>query len=158
MIYFIQESSRGLIKIGLAVDPQSRLIELQVGSPHTLTLLLVVDGDRDDERRLHRRFSRHRVRGEWFKPQAAVLHFMLQCAQACSVPPQPAGMVGSVSGYTAMVLQVVTASVAAVTTSSVSSSVGISRETARQLLSRLVRRGMIRRIRHGVFERIADGE
>lgn len=159
MIYFIQESGRGLIKIGSAVDPSMRLVDLQIGSPFSLVLLLALEGGRDEEKALHRRFSRLRYRGEWFKPKSDLLRFMLDCARSGKTNISPATAMQSVSGYTAMILHEVESSEATVTSQSICAKLSISIETARKLLSRLVSRGMIRRSQPGLFERIQkDGE
>lgn len=72
-IYFVAAQNSGLIKIGVACDPVSRLRDLQVGSPERLRLLAVTPGTAADERALHQRFSAHREHGEWFRPAPEVL-------------------------------------------------------------------------------------
>jgi hypothetical protein len=62
--YFVQGPPLSPVKIGRAADVGARLSALQVGTPHELRVLLVLDGDREAE--LHERFARHRIRGEWF--------------------------------------------------------------------------------------------
>jgi Meiotically up-regulated gene 113 len=62
--YFIQGVPLSPVKIGRAIDVPSRLKQLQTGTPHELRTLLVLNGDREME--MHDRFSRHRIRGEWF--------------------------------------------------------------------------------------------
>jgi hypothetical protein len=67
MIYFIGDG-HGHVKIGFSsCDSNLRLIQLQAGNPHKLTILASHDGDVIDERSIHRKFSRSRIRGEWFK-------------------------------------------------------------------------------------------
>lgn len=73
VVYFIQSGERGPIKIGKANDAASRMRELQVGSPARLRLLATVPGGHAMETRLHRRFSRLRVSGEWFEPEPELL-------------------------------------------------------------------------------------
>lgn len=53
-------------KIGVSVDPPTRLEMLQVGSSAGLTLLHSWPGSFDQEAELHRRYSDKRVRGEWY--------------------------------------------------------------------------------------------
>lgn len=74
-VYFIA-SVDGPIKIGTAVDPDSRLRGLQTASPARLNLLAVIDGGADIERGLHRRFAADRLSGEWFNPSSALLDFI----------------------------------------------------------------------------------
>lgn len=69
MIYFIRGKQSGLVKIGYTGgDGQSRLAQLQTGSPEELELVATVDGGLDVEKRYHDMFATSRTRGEWFKP------------------------------------------------------------------------------------------
>lgn len=68
-LYVIQSSS-GEVKIGRAVDPVSRLKQLQTGSPHALRLALIVKGAGGYERTVHSRLASIRLRGEWFEAPA----------------------------------------------------------------------------------------
>jgi hypothetical protein len=66
-LYFIQCGE--FTKIGIASDPYSRLVELQVGCPYKLELLSVkypADAGLAEEL-MHSRLDQYRVRGEWFK-------------------------------------------------------------------------------------------
>lgn len=65
MIYFIGDVY-GLVKIGYTNDVAKRLSMLQVGNSHELVLRGAMEGDKQDEHRLHRRFEGQRFRGEWF--------------------------------------------------------------------------------------------
>lgn len=71
-VYFIQAES-GPVKIGRALQPSSRLAELQVGNHEVLTLLAVVRGGRALERAYHEQFAEHRKVGEWFSPAPPIL-------------------------------------------------------------------------------------
>lgn len=64
-VYFILTES-GAVKIGVAADPATRLQKLQVGNHERMHLVRVIDGGFDEERWLHQRFLKHRIRGEWF--------------------------------------------------------------------------------------------
>ncbi len=66
LVYFIQESASGSIKIGISVDPKSRMYTLRTGSASPLILLGTINGGIDMEIRLHKRFKENRVNGEWF--------------------------------------------------------------------------------------------
>jgi hypothetical protein len=72
--YFIQAGAKGLIKIGITTDFQSRLRSLQTSSPVPLRLLGVVPEDIEDY--CHVALWEWRVRGEWFKPVTEVLAFI----------------------------------------------------------------------------------
>lgn len=68
MIYFIRGKQSGYIKIGYTGgDGQSRLAQLQTGSPEELELLGGREGGVELERAYHDRFASQRVRGEWFQ-------------------------------------------------------------------------------------------
>lgn len=94
-VYFIQvdrpdvEDMLGPIKIGRAHSPaaaRTRLCDLQVASPWPLRLLGIIPcAPEDTERRLHRRFKAHRMRGEWFAPVKSLLRYIQEYAQ-----PMPA--------------------------------------------------------------------
>ena len=60
--YFI--ASDAFIKIGRSEQPEVRLRQLKTGSPAELQLLLVLDGDREQE--FHEQFKHLHVSGEWF--------------------------------------------------------------------------------------------
>lgn len=67
MIYFITtKTDPALCKIGVSVDPISRLSTLQVGSPVRLELRAVLDGGQREEQQLHAKYDADRAHGEWF--------------------------------------------------------------------------------------------
>jgi hypothetical protein len=66
-------------KIGIATNPATRLVELQVGCPFPLKLLgtrSCVDAGFEEDV-LHLRFDQYRTRGEWFKLPPAELAALL---------------------------------------------------------------------------------
>ena len=75
-IYFIQQGLDGQIKIGYSQDPKDRLKTLQTSNPRELRLLLTLQGNEDYERKLHKQFERHKLKGEWFEPHEDVLIFI----------------------------------------------------------------------------------
>lgn len=78
MIYFLK-SETGPIKIGSVkskVGLLMRLRALSVSNPHNLQLLAVMHGNVVIERRLHNRFSKSRLKGEWFQATPDLLHFI----------------------------------------------------------------------------------
>ena len=78
MIYFIQDSSSQAIKIGVSKQPLKRLADLQTAHPSQLLLIGVMDGMQQQEKELHRRFTRQR--GEWFDPSPDLLAFIRENA------------------------------------------------------------------------------
>jgi hypothetical protein len=75
-IYYVSYGEGGPIKIGFVSSFGSlgeRLRGLQTGCPHDLILLAVRAGTLADERALHCRFDRKRLRGEWFEPHRELL-------------------------------------------------------------------------------------
>ena len=67
-LYFIMmESSPQTIKIGASVDPDRRLIALQVASPFNLRMLGFIEGSDYYEGVIHTMLAKYRMRGEWFR-------------------------------------------------------------------------------------------
>ena len=56
----------GPVKIGRAADPRKRLLELQTSCPYRLHLWALSSYPMHQEKRLHTRFTDHRMWGEWF--------------------------------------------------------------------------------------------
>jgi hypothetical protein len=82
IVYFVQSGSGGPIKIGkTSGKPGNRLTGLRCGSAEELQLLGVIqDAPEILEKELHKRFSTLRVRGEWFRPDVELLHFIAEHA------------------------------------------------------------------------------
>lgn len=80
MIYFIQDDTAFLIKIGFTDDADAarRLAALQTGSPAGLILLGTIPGDLRIEGLLHDQFATVRHHGEWFKPHPDLLRFIIE--------------------------------------------------------------------------------
>ncbi len=73
MIYFLQSES-GPIKIGYAHRSiEMRLNAIRWGLHEQVVLLLVVNGEKQDEKSIHRALATSRVRGEWYAPSDEVL-------------------------------------------------------------------------------------
>jgi len=66
VVYLVGQPGTTFVKIGIALDAQSRLDSLQIGNPFRLVLLHTVPGSRREESKLHSRYRHRRVRGEWF--------------------------------------------------------------------------------------------
>jgi DNA-binding CsgD family transcriptional regulator len=67
MIYFVENLTSGVIKIGFTTNPGKRLATLQNASADPLGLMGVLPGGPAEEKRIHRLFAQHRLRGEWFR-------------------------------------------------------------------------------------------
>lgn len=91
MIYFIQDQTTLLIKIGYTGnDAEGRLKDFQTGCPSGLVLLLAIPGSKPWETQLHHQFAAYRERGEWFRPAPELLQFILeQLKRQLSPPPPP---------------------------------------------------------------------
>jgi hypothetical protein len=68
IVYLYLIACHDFVKVGVALDPKARLIQLQVGCPYELKLLAQWPSDHAaaDEARLHELWKRFEVRGEWF--------------------------------------------------------------------------------------------
>lgn len=64
-VYFIG-GDIGAIKIGRAIRPKRRLMQLQMGSPIEISILAITEGGAELEAAYHSRFADTRLRGEWF--------------------------------------------------------------------------------------------
>lgn len=76
MIYFVEvpyRTTRGegaAIKIGYTESFETfnvRLVDLQCGNPHELTVVAIVPGGFAEEARLHAKYAEARLQGEWFR-------------------------------------------------------------------------------------------
>ena len=76
MIYFIQNTDTKHIKIGYSDNIRRRLSELQITSPHELTILTICEGGIEVEKELHDKFNDHYVRGEWFNPSEELISYI----------------------------------------------------------------------------------
>jgi hypothetical protein len=77
-VYFIRAVNGGPIKIGSANYPGQRLSQLQTGNPMELTIvgLIPLDDNPALEQRLHVKFGRMRLLGEWFAPSNSLLRYI----------------------------------------------------------------------------------
>lgn len=72
-VYFIQGEHGGLIKIGWATCPRTRMARMQAHGPIKLVLLHSEPGNGKEEAALHAKFKTDRQYGEWFSPSIALL-------------------------------------------------------------------------------------
>ena len=76
MIYYLQQGDSGPIKIGYSAYPFKRMRQLQTANSVSLKLLLIVEGTKGLERRLHRQFSHLRIQSEWFSPSSELMSYI----------------------------------------------------------------------------------
>ena len=67
-VYFILDAESRAVKIGIAAFPEERLAAMQIGNPHTLQLVRVIqNGGAKIERDLHQLFEGAALTNEWFR-------------------------------------------------------------------------------------------
>jgi hypothetical protein len=67
-VYFVQAMLSGLVKIGIATDPNGRLSSLRSGSPEPLELIASVPANKLFEQYLHGVFEPLHSHSEWYHP------------------------------------------------------------------------------------------
>lgn len=65
MVYFITDGD--CTKIGVAKNPNKRLVQLQTGNPNKLVIAKVMQGGYREESALHEALKDSRLEGEWFR-------------------------------------------------------------------------------------------
>ncbi|USM11567.1 GIY-YIG nuclease [Citromicrobium phage vB_CbaS-RXM] len=76
LIYAIEETGMGCIKIGVTSDPIFRINALRTSNPFPLRFMGVAQGSTITERFLHTKFAEWRLQGEWFLPSAPVFEWV----------------------------------------------------------------------------------
>ena len=77
MVYIIRAVSTPFVKIGVCTDISRRLRALQTDTPFDLEVVCVFyNEDRVFEQKLHRRFLKQRVRGEWFRLEGDLVPYI----------------------------------------------------------------------------------
>lgn len=76
VVYFIQATRGGPVKIGQSDRVERRLADLQSASPYPLRIVATLDGTCALERELHVLFAAHRLHGEWFRPCAEIADYL----------------------------------------------------------------------------------
>jgi hypothetical protein len=77
MVYFLQPTDGGPIKIGYTDNLDQRRLQLQVHYGTSLALLATMEGGKEVERAIHERFAAHRIgRTEQFRPAPELLAFI----------------------------------------------------------------------------------
>jgi hypothetical protein len=77
-LYFIEDVTAGMVKIGVSIEPVKRLNALRTGHPGELRLLGWYEGTKEDEYALHKRFEEFRARREWFEFAAPIREYAEQ--------------------------------------------------------------------------------
>jgi hypothetical protein len=77
MIYFIQDTVQGYIKIGKTRETrlEARIRALQTSMPNVLVCIGVIAND-DNEKKYHDKFIDAHYRGEWYSPFSYLLDFI----------------------------------------------------------------------------------
>jgi hypothetical protein len=83
LVYYAQRLPDGLIKIGTSKNLRTRLGNL-TREHGELRLLLTHLGDRERETRMHKQFEALWVEGEWFRPEAELLAWILEVRRRLS--------------------------------------------------------------------------
>ena len=73
LVYFVSYGEEGPIKIGFSSRFEDRLAGLQTCCPHELKVIATVDAGMGLEKELQKKFSEHRLHGEWFTPHPDIL-------------------------------------------------------------------------------------
>jgi hypothetical protein len=77
MIYALQSTDGGSVKIGFSADVDARRLHLESHYGKPLVLLATMPGGRDEERKIHARFAHLRLgRTEQFRPAADLMAFL----------------------------------------------------------------------------------
>lgn len=74
-VYFVRAYQADCTKIGCSTDPEKRLRVLQNATPLKLEIVARAKGSLHQEKLIHRRFSRSRRWGEWFRNTPDLLAF-----------------------------------------------------------------------------------
>jgi hypothetical protein len=84
LIYFMQPTEGGPVKIGYSCDVESRRRQLEKAYGQELVILATMEGDSDEEQELHARFAHLRLKGhksrgaapEQFRPDSELMDFI----------------------------------------------------------------------------------
>lgn len=75
-VYFLRQIGTDRIKIGYSCNMNGRISALNTSMPEKLELLATVSGARDAEARLHKRFARYRIKGEWYRLEGKLAEYV----------------------------------------------------------------------------------
>ena len=74
-VYFIQAENVA-IKIGFTLDVERRFKRMQMDCPIKLYLIGMIKGERSLESKIHKKFKKHRKRGEWFEIHESIVKYI----------------------------------------------------------------------------------
>lgn len=81
-IYFLQLGNNGPVKIGITKYLEPRIQSMQSCIPIPLQLVLTLRGNRLLEKKLHDRFAKHKIQGEWYELGNELRDFINEQIQA----------------------------------------------------------------------------
>lgn len=87
-VYFIQEQEKGRIKIGETINISQRYRQINGMLPQKIRVLGFVPGIDKYERFLHKKFEKHRLKGEWFEPAQEILDYIKYASVEYEIYPQ----------------------------------------------------------------------
>lgn len=73
-VYFARSGNK--VKIGVATKVNGRISTIQSGSPAKIELLACIPGGPQMERKMHARFAKLRIRGEWFRYKGELMEYV----------------------------------------------------------------------------------
>lgn len=73
-VYFARSGNK--VKIGVATKVNGRISTIQSGSPAKIELLACIPGGVEMERKMHMRFAKLRIRGEWFRYKGELMEYV----------------------------------------------------------------------------------
>lgn len=71
-VYVIGNLEEKICKIGFSEKPKERLKGIQTGCPYLLKIILLFEADKYTETRLHHKYSRYKINGEWFNIEGSL--------------------------------------------------------------------------------------
>jgi len=71
--YFVQAGDNGPIKIGRSIKPQRRVKHIQTDCYEKIFLIGLT---REKEAKLHKRFEKWLIRGEWYSPNIELCNYI----------------------------------------------------------------------------------
>ena len=88
-VYFIKNESGKMVKIGYSKNPEKRLKMLERTLPMSLELVYFMPGSELREKRLHEKFSKYRIKGEWFIFSDEIKQYIEKVKDHISHPHHP---------------------------------------------------------------------
>jgi hypothetical protein len=71
-VYYVVDTERDVVKVGISRNPWSRVKDIQVGSSSKFELLATLKTTERSEKALHKFFAATRLQGEWFERSEAL--------------------------------------------------------------------------------------